>query len=125
MKVIILINLPVPSIRSVATATDLDDLSALDQIIQRTLDGSLAHIRTLRHDLCLCDLAEVIMDDVADTVWFASILADDFDPVRKIPVGCENDTQLVSDERNVVVFFFVPAVAVSCLPFNSPSGRPS
>ena len=45
------------------------------------LHSSLADIRTLCHDLCLCDFSKVIMDDVTDTVGFAGVLTDDFDPV--------------------------------------------
>ena len=68
----------------------------------------MAHIRALLHNFCLCDFAKVTMDNITDTVGFAGILTDDFHTVRKFPVCCENDTQLVSDERNVVVFFLVP-----------------
>ena len=113
----ILINLPVPSIRSVAAAADLDDLTALGEVIQRTLDGGLADIRALRHDLCLCDFAKVVMDDVTDTVGFAAVLIDDFDPVREFPVSCKNDTQLIGHERNIVVFFLVLQIVYLKLPW--------
>ena len=115
--VIISINLPVPSVRGIAAAADLDDLTALGEVIQRTLDGGLADIRALRHDLCLCDFAKVVMDDVTDTVGFAGVLTDDFHTVGEFPVGCQNDTQLIGHKRNIVIFTVIICIffSISCV----------
>lgn len=59
-----LFSLPVPSVRSIPPAAELDDLAGFQQLCQRALDGDLTDIRAFGHDLTLGDLAEVVFDDL-------------------------------------------------------------
>ena len=82
-----LFSLPVPSVRSVASAADFQDFSRLYQIRQCALDGDLADIRAFSHDFTLGDLAEVVFDDLAHPGGLGKPLGgQQFDPALKIPV---------------------------------------
>lgn len=56
-RFLLLLFLPAPDIRRIASAAEFDDLAVLQQLCQRPLDGDLADIRALGHNLALGDLA--------------------------------------------------------------------
>ena len=83
---------PIPDIRRIPPAAELDDLTGFQQLCQRALDGDLTDIRAFGHDLTLGDLAEVVFDDLAfDDLAHPGGLGkplggQQFDPALKIPV---------------------------------------
>ena len=76
-----------PDIRRIPSTAELDDLTGFQQLCQRALDGDLADIRALLHDLALGNLAEVVFDDLAHPGGLGKPLGgQQFDPALKIPV---------------------------------------
>ena len=82
-----LFSLPVPSVRSIPSAAELDDLAGFQQLCQCALDGDLTDIRAFGHDFTFGNLAEVVFDDLAHPGGLGKPLGgQQFDPALKIPV---------------------------------------
>ena len=102
---------PAPDIRRVASAAELGDLAAFQQLCQCPLDGDLADIWAFGHDLALGDLAEVVLDDLPHPVGLGKSLGgQQLDPAFKIPVRRRQNAQHIGDKGGIVIGPLMPVV---------------
>ena len=106
-----LFSRPVPSVRSIPPAAELDDLAGFQQLCQRALDGDLTDIRAFGHNLALGDLAEVVFDDLAHPVGLGKPLGgQQLNPAFKIPISRRQNAQHIGDKGSIVVGSLMPVV---------------
>ena len=104
-----LFSLPVPSVRSIPSAAELDDLAGFQQLCQCALDGDLTDIWAFGHDLALGDLAEVVFDDLAHPVGLGKPLGgQQLDSALKIPISRRQNAQHIGHEGRIIVRPLVP-----------------
>ena len=82
----------------------------LDQFLQRVFCGSLFDGRAQLQDVRLGKLSELVQRCFANNIVRGHFLADNTDPILKIPIGRKDRMQQISDERGGVFGTVIPAI---------------
>ena len=98
----------IPNIGRISATADLDDLTAVTQVDQRPLNGNLADIGALFHNLCFGYFPNGVFYYFSDTCRLGKIVFDLIKSTLELSVSCQKNTQKITNKRRVVVFTFVP-----------------
>ena len=104
-------NLFIPGIECRLTLPVPLDLSILNQLLQRVLDGCLADCRHQLHDLALSELAKLLADCSADQLYGMDLWVKQIHTVLEVPISHQDDAQQVLDDRCRVIAGLLPTFA--------------